>query len=51
MEVFINWHYLHQDAGKTYPEISNMGSYWKYSKATIRKHLKKNIKDLVDKKE
>ena len=27
--------YLHQDAGKTYSEISNMRSYWMYSKATI----------------
>ena len=47
LEVSINWHYLHQDAGETYSEISNMRSYWKYSKATICGHMKKNIGDLV----
>ena len=35
LDVSINWRYLHQDAGKPYLEISNMRSYWKYSKATI----------------
>ena len=28
-DVSINWHYLHQDAGNTYSEISNMRSHWK----------------------
>ena len=51
LDVFINWCYLHQDAGKTYSEISNMRSYWKYSKATICRHMKKNIGDLVVTKE
>ena len=40
LDVFINWRYLHQDAGKTYPEISDMRSYWKYSKVTICSHIK-----------
>ena len=30
LDVSINWCYLHQDAGKTYSEISNMRSSWKY---------------------
>ena len=51
LDVSINWLYLHQDARKTYSEISNMRSYWKYSKATICRHMKKNIGDLVDMKE
>ena len=51
LDVSINWCYLHQDAGKTYSEISNMRSYWKYSKATICRHMKKNIGDLVVTKE
>ena len=51
LEVSINWHYLYQDAGKIYSEISNMRSYWKYSKATICKHMKKNIGALVVTKE
>ena len=36
---------------KNYSEISNFGSYWKYSKATILRHMKKNILDLVVTKE
>ena len=47
LDVSIHWHYLHQDAGKTYSEISKMRPYWKYSKATICRHMKKNIGDLV----
>ena len=47
LDVSIYWCYLHQDAGKTYSEISKMRSYWKYSKATICRHIKKNIGDLV----
>ena len=47
LDVSINWRYLHQDAGKTYSEISNMRSCWKYSKVTICRHVKKNIGDLV----
>ena len=43
LDVSINWWYLHEDAGKNYSEISNMRSYWKYSKATICRHMKKNI--------
>ena len=50
-DVSINWHYLHQDAGKTYSEIPNMRSYWKYSKATICLDMRKNIGDLVVRKE
>ena len=30
LDVSINWRYFHQDAGKTYSEISKMRSYWKY---------------------
>ena len=47
LDVSIYWRYLHQDAGKTYSEISKMRSYWKYLKATICRHMKKNIRDLV----
>ena len=47
LDVSIHWRYLHQDAGKMYSEISKMRSYWKYSKATICRHMKKNIGDLV----
>ena len=47
LDVSIHWHYLHQDAGQTYSEISKMRSYWKYSKATTCRHMKKNIGDLV----
>ena len=47
LDVSIHWRYLHQDAGKTYSEISKMRSYWKYSKATICRHMKKNIGHLV----
>ena len=50
LEVSINCHYLHQDTQKTYSEISNMRSYWKYSKATICRHMKKNIGDLAVRK-
>ena len=46
-KVSIQWRYLHQDAGKTWLEISKMKSYGKYSKATICRHLVKNIGDLV----
>ena len=51
LDVFINWRYLHRYAGKTYSEILNMRSYWKYSKATICRHMKKNIRDLLVMKE
>ena len=51
LDVSINWHYLHQDAGKTYSEISKMRPYWKYSKATISRYVQKNIEDLVITKE
>ena len=48
LEVSIHWRYLHQDAGKTWLEISKMRpSYKKYSKATICRHMKKEIGDLV----
>ena len=51
LDVSINWRYLHQDAGKTYSEISNMRPYWKYSNAIICRHMEKNIGDLVVTKE
>ena len=51
LDVSTNWRYLRQDAGKTYSEISKMRSYWKYSKATICRHMKKNIADLVPMKD
>ena len=51
LDVSINWRYLHQDAGKTYSEITNMRSYWKYLKATICRHMNKNIGELVVTKE
>ena len=38
LDVSINWCYLH---------LSNMRSYWKYSKATICRRIKKNIGDIV----
>ena len=31
-DVSINWHYFHQDTGKTYSEILKLGSYQKYQK-------------------
>ena len=51
LDVSINWCYLHQDAGKSYLEKSKMRSYWKYSKTTNSRHMKKNIGALVVKKE
>ena len=47
LEVSIHWRYLHQDGGKTWFEISKMNLYGKYSKATICRHIVKNIGDLV----
>ena len=47
LDVSINWRYLHQDAGQTYSEISNMRSYWEYSKVIICRHTKKTTGDLV----
>ena len=46
LDVSTDWRYLHQDVGKTYSEMSKMISYWKFSKATICRHMKKNIGDL-----
>ena len=46
LDVSTDWRYLHQDVGKTYSEMSKMISYWKFSKATIYRHMKKNIGDL-----
>ena len=43
LDISIYWCYLHQDAGKNYSKISKMRSYRKHSKATIYKHMKKNI--------
>ena len=51
LDVFINRLHLHQDAGKTYSEISKIRSHWKYSKANICMHVKKNIGNLVVTKE
>ena len=51
LDVSINLRYLHQEAGKTYSEISKMRSYWNYSKANICRHMKKNTGDLVVTKE
>ena len=36
---------------KTYSEISKMNSYWNYSKLTICRYMKKNIRDFVLTKE
>ena len=47
LEVSIHWHYLHQDGGKTWFEISKMKSCGKYSKTTICRHMVKNIGDLI----
>ena len=49
LDVSICWRYLYQDVGKTYLEIeiTKMRSYWKYSKATICKYMRKKIGDLV----
>ena len=51
LDVSINWHYLYQDVRKICSEISKMRSYWKYSKANICRHMKKNIGDLLVTKE
>ena len=32
LDISINWHYLHQDAGNTYLKISKTRSYWTYQK-------------------
>ena len=32
LDVSLNWHYVHQVAGKTYSEILKMRYYWKYQK-------------------
>ena len=50
-DVSINWCFLHHDAQKTYSDISNMRSYRKYPKATIYRHMKNNIGNLVVTKE
>ena len=47
LKVSIHWPYLHQDARKTWLEISKMKYYGKYSKATICRNMVKNISDLV----
>ena len=47
LEVSIHRRYLHQDGGKTWFEISKMKSYGKYCKATICRHMVKNVGDLV----
>ena len=41
LDVSTHWGCLHQDAGKNYSEISKKRSYWKYSKATIWRHIEK----------
>ena len=41
LDVSIHWRYLQQDAGKTYSEVIKMRSYWKFSKATICRLMKK----------
>ena len=51
LDVSINLCYLHQDARKTYSETSRLRSYLKYSKATICRHMKKNIGNLPVMKE
>ena len=47
LEISIHWRDLHQDGRKSWLEISNMKSYGKYSKATMCRHMVKNIGDLV----
>ena len=47
LHVSVHWSYLHKDAGKTYSETSKIRSYWKYSKATICRHMQRNIENLV----
>ena len=44
LEVSINCHYLHQDTGKTFSEISKMGSYWKYQKQPTAGKWKRKAK-------
>ena len=51
LDVSTNWRYLDQDPEKNYSGKSNFISYWKYSKATICRHMKKNGGDLVVTKE
>lgn len=43
----IHWRYLHQDGKKTWREINNIRAYKKYSKATICRHMKKSVSDIV----
>jgi len=41
--VSVHWRYLHQDLQKTCIEILSMNSYKHYSKATVYRHMKKEI--------
>lgn len=49
LETSIHWRYLHQDLGKTWREISEMRKhgYDRFSKATICRHMKKDINEKV----
>ena len=47
LEIPVHWRHLHQDGRNTWLESSKMESYGKYSKATICRHMVKNIGDLV----
>ena len=43
----VHWRCLHQDVRNTWLELSKMESYAKFSKATVCRHMLKNIGDLV----
>ena len=49
-DVSLNWRYLHQDAGKTYSEISKRRSYWKYQKQPSADIWKRKTKLFVQQK-
>ena len=43
LDASINWRYLHQDSEQNLG--ISMRSYWKYSKATICRHMENSIED------
>ena len=48
IEFSIHWRYLHQDGGKTWAEIkASKREYRKFSKATICRHMKKTLGEIV----
>ena len=51
LDVSINWCYLHQDAKKPIQKYQIWGHTGNIQKATICRHMKKNIGDFIVTKE